>query len=244
MNWNRYKYIAHRGLYDRIDTPENSMKAFENAINKNYAIELDLNISKDGYLVVFHDDSLKRMTGLKASITSLELAEIKRQKLLGSDNVIPTLEDVLMLVNGKVPLMIEVKTNEKYKELLSKLMIMLEKYKGEYIIESFDPRVIYWLKKKYPNVIRGQIAGRRITDIKSKVLRWLLGIMAFNVFTKPDFISYIHTQIDDKFYNKQKKRGRKVAAWTLRENNELERIKDCCDMFIFEKEDTIKKDKL
>ncbi len=243
MNWNRYKYIAHRGLYDRIDTPENSIKAFKNAIEKGYAIELDLNMSKDGYLIVFHDENLKRMTGLKASITSLELSEIKKQKLLGSDNVIPTFEDVLLLVNGRVPLMIEVKTNERYKELLSKLMIMLEKYKGEYVIESFDPRVIYWLKKKYPDVVRGQIAGRKIIDIKSKVLRWLLGIMAFNPFTKPDFISYLYTQIDEKFYNKQKKKGRKVAVWTLRDNDEYEKIKDYCDMVIFENEDTIKKDK-
>lgn len=243
MNWNRYKYIAHRGLYDRIDTPENSIKAFKNAIEKGYAIELDLNMSKDGYLIVFHDENLKRMTGLKASITSLELSEIKKQKLLGSDNVIPTFEDVLLLVNGRVPLMIEVKTNERYKELLSKLMIMLEKYKGEYVIESFDPRVIYWLKKKYPDVVRGQIAGRKIIDIKSKVLRWLLGIMAFNLFTKPDFISYLYTQIDEKFYNKQKKKGRKVAVWTLRDNDEYEKIKDYCDMVIFENEDTIKKDK-
>lgn len=243
MNWNRYKYIAHRGLYDRIDTPENSIKAFKNAIEKGYAIELDLNMSKDGYLIVFHDENLKRMTGLKASITSLELSEIKKQKLLGSDNVIPTFEDVLLLVNGRVPLMIEVKTNERYKELLSKLMIMLEKYKGEYVIESFDPRVIYLLKKKYPDVVRGQIAGRKIIDIKSKVLRWLLGIMAFNPFTKPDFISYLYTQIDEKFYNKQKKKGRKVAVWTLRDNDEYEKIKDYCDMVIFENEDTIKKDK-
>lgn len=241
MNWNRYKYIAHRGLYDRIDTPENSIKAFKNAIEKGYAIELDLNMSKDGYLVVFHDDSLKRMTGLKASITSLELSEIKKQKLLGSDNIIPTFEDVLMLVNGRVPLMIEVKTNERYKELLSKLMLMLEKYDGEYIIESFDPRVVYWLKKKYPKVVRGQIAGKRIVDIKSKVLRWFLGIMAFNPFTKPDFISYLYTQIDEKFYMKQKKKGREVAAWTLKDDGEYRKIKDYCDMVIFEKEDTIKK---
>lgn len=241
MNWNRYKYIAHRGLYDRIDTPENSIKAFENAMEKGYAIELDINMSKDGYLVVFHDNNLKRMTGIKADITSLELSEIKKQKLLGSDNNIPTFEDVLLLINGRVPLMIEVKTNERYKELLLKLMTILEKYDGEYVIESFDPRIIYWLRKNYPQVVRGQIAGRRIVVVKNKALRWLLGIMAFNIFTKPHFVSYLFTQIDEKFYQKQKKKGRKIAAWTIKDNNEYEKIKKYCDMVIFEKEDTIKK---
>ena len=71
MNLESYRYIAHRGLYDKLDVPENSMKAFENAILKGYAIELDVNMTLDGYLVVFHDESLKRMTGIKNNITNL-----------------------------------------------------------------------------------------------------------------------------------------------------------------------------
>lgn len=240
MNWNKLRFVAHRGLYDRIDTPENSMKAFEAAIEKGYAIELDINMTKDGYLVVFHDENLKRMTGIKSNVASLELNEIKKLKLLGSDNTIPTFEDVLMLVSGRVPLMIEVKSNEKYKELLLKLVNILKKYNGEYIVESFDPRIVYWLRKNYPNIIRGQIAGRKIVDIKSKVLRFLLENMIFNIFTKPNFISYLYTQVDKKFYNKQRKKGRMIAVWTVRDNNEYEKIKECCDMVIFEKEDTIK----
>ena len=153
MNIEKYKYIAHRGLFNRLDTPENSMKAFENAIAKGYAIELDLNMSLDGHLVVFHDNSLKRMTGIKNDVNLLNLNELKKLKLLGTDNVIPTFEDVLMLVNGKVPLMIEVKRNERYKELMSKLINLLEKYDGEYVIESFDPRILYWLKKNAPSII-------------------------------------------------------------------------------------------
>ena len=113
MNLEKYKYIAHRGLYNRLDTPENSMKSFENAILKGYAIELDVNMTNDGHLVVFHDESLKRMTGIKNNITALDLNEIKKLKLLGTNNLIPTFEDVLMLVKGKVPLMIELKRNER-----------------------------------------------------------------------------------------------------------------------------------
>ena len=86
MNLEKYKYIAHRGLYNRLDTPENSMKSFENAILKGYAIELDVNMTNDGHLVVFHDESWKRMTRIKNNITALDLNEIKKLKLLGTNN--------------------------------------------------------------------------------------------------------------------------------------------------------------
>lgn len=240
MDIEGYRYIAHRGLYDKIDTPENSMKAFENAIIKGYAIELDINMTLDGYLVVFHDESLKRMTGIKNDITELNLNEIKRLKLLGTNNNIPTFEDVLMLVGGKVPLMIEVKRNERYKELMPKLIKLLEDYDGRYVIESFDPRVIYWLKKNKPDIIRGQLASKNMREAKSKILKILLGKMFFNVVTKPDFVSYLFTEVDSSFYKKQKKKKRAVAVWTVKNKEDFEKVKNNADMYIFENEETIK----
>ena len=226
MNIEKYRFIAHRGLFNRLDTPENSMKAFENAIEKGYAIELDVNMSLDGHLVVFHDISLKRMTGIKNDVNLLNLNELKKLKLLGTDNVIPTFEDVLMLVSGKVPLMIEIKRNGNYKELMKKLINLLEKYDGEYIVESFDPRVIYWLKKNAPHVIRGQLASKNIREVSSRILKVLLGKMFFNIFTKPNFVAYLYTEVDKKFYKKQKKKKRYVALWTLRSKDEYNKIKD------------------
>ena len=240
MNIEKYKYIAHRGLFNRLDTPENSMKAFENAIAKGYAIELDLNMSLDGHLVVFHDNSLKRMTGIKNDVNLLNLNELKKLKLLGTDNVIPTFEDVLMLVNGKVPLMIEVKRNERYKELMSKLINLLEKYDGEYVIESFDPRILYWLKKNAPSIIRGQLSSKNIREVNGRILKFLLGKMVFNVFTKPNFISYLYTEVNGKFYKKQKRKNRALSVWTVKSKDEYNKIKDISDMVIFENEDTIK----
>lgn len=240
MNIQKYKYIAHRGLFNRLDTPENSMKAFENAIIKGYAIELDVNMSLDGHLVVFHDNSLKRMTGIKNDVNLLNLNELKKLKLLGTDNVIPTFEDVLMLVAGKVPLMIEVKRNERYKELMPKLINLLEKYDGEYVIESFDPRILYWLKKNAPSIIRGQLSSKNIREVNGRILKFLLGKMVFNVFTKPDFISYLYTEVNGKFYKKQKRKDRDLAVWTVKNKDEYEKIKNISDMVIFENEDTIK----
>lgn len=239
MNIEKYKFVAHRGLFNKTDIPENSIPAFEAAMLKGYAIELDVNMTKDGYLVVFHDNSLKRMTGIKSDITSLNLNEIKKLKLLGTDNKIPTFEDVLLAVKGNVPLIIEIKSNVRYKELMAKLISLLDKYNGEYVIESFDPKVLYWLKKSAPHIIRGQLAAKNIREVKSRVLKLLLGKMCFNIFTSPNFISYQYLSINKKFYSKHKRKGRVVVAWTLKDKNEYKKVKDYCDIVIFEKEETI-----
>ena len=196
MNIENFKCIAHRGLFDREKIPENSMLAFEKAIEKGYAIELDVNMTKDGYIVVFHDNSLKRMTGIKNDIATMTLSEIKKLKLLGTENRIPTFEDVLLQVSGRVPLLIEVKINNRYKELMEKLINLLEKYNGNYSIQSFDPRIVYFLKKNAPQISRGQISSKNIREVKSRVLKILLGKMIFNVITKPNFISYQYLSIN------------------------------------------------
>lgn len=239
MNIDKFKFIAHRGLFDREKIPENSMLAFDKALEKGYSIEIDVNMTQDGYIVVFHDNSLKRMTGIKNDITTMTLSEIKKFKLLGTENKIPTFEDVLLQVSGKVPILIEVKPNSKYKELMEKLINLLEKYNVKYSIQSFDPRVVYWLKKNTPQISRGQIASKNIREVKSRILKILLGKMVFNVITKPNFVSYQYLSINEKFYKKQKNKGREVIAWTLKNKEDYEKIRDYCDMVVFENESTI-----
>ena len=239
MNIDKFKFIAHRGLFDREKIPENSMLAFDKALEKGYSIEIDVNMTQDGYIVVFHDNSLKRMTGIKNDITTMTLSEIKKLKLLGTENKIPTFEDVLLQVAGKVPILIEVKPNSKYKELMKKLINLLEKYNGKYSIQSFDPRIVYWLKKNTPHISRGQISSKNIREVKSRILKILLGKMVFNVITKPNFISYQYLSINEKFYKKQKNKGREVIAWTLKNKEDYEKIRDYCDMVVFENESTI-----
>lgn len=239
MNIDKFKFIAHRGLFDREKIPENSMLAFDKALEKGYSIEVDVNMTQDGYIVVFHDNSLKRMTGIKNDITTMTLSEIKKLKLLGTENKIPTFEDVLLQVSGKVPILIEVKPNSKYKELMEKLINLLEKYNVKYSIQSFDPRVVYWLKKNTPQISRGQIASKNIREVKSRILKILLGKMVFNVITKPNFVSYQYLSINEKFYKKQKNKGREVIAWTLKNKEDYEKIRDYCDMVVFENESTI-----
>ena len=241
MNLERYRFAAHRGLYDNHNgIPENSIPAFERAVEKGYAIELDINMSNDGFLVVFHDSTLKRMTGVKDEISSLDLHEIRSIKLLGTEIKIPTFQDVLLCVAGKVPLIIEIKQTPKYKELLEKLMQELSKYNGDYIIESFDPRIVRWLRFNEPNVFRGQISSYNIREVKSRILKVLLGKMVFNPFTRPNFISYQYLKVNKKFYAKHHKKKRIVAVWTVKNKFEFEKVKNNADIIIFENEETIK----
>ena len=132
------KIIAHRGIYNNINIPENSIPAFKRALKLNYPIELDVNITKDNVLVVFHDNNLLRMTGVNKNINDVTYKEIKELSLLNTKEKIPTLSEVLNLTKGKVMLLIEIKKSNKYKILTNKLINILNNYKCQYIIQSFD----------------------------------------------------------------------------------------------------------
>ena len=110
--------IAHRGIFDNETVPENSIPAFKKAIKENIPIELDVQLTKDNVLVVFHDDNLSRMTGKDIDIQKVNYSEIKDVKLLNTNEVIPTFEEILKLVDNKVLLNIEIKSNRRIKESL------------------------------------------------------------------------------------------------------------------------------
>ena len=127
INLNKYKnsIIAHRGIHDNKLVPENSLKAFKLALETKLTIELDIHLTKDNQLVVFHDDNLKRMTNVNCIIEKLTLSEIKKLNLLNTDEKIPTLEEVLKLVNGKVLIDIEIKVNKHVKKIVKNLLKIL-----------------------------------------------------------------------------------------------------------------------
>ena len=149
--------IAHRGIYDNKKIVENTIPAFKKAISKGYAIELDLHLSKDNKIIVFHDDTLDRLTDKKGKVESLPLEEIKKLKLLNVASI-PTLEEVLELVKGEVPLLIELKDSRGF-TLEKEVSKILENYKGEFAIQSFDPRTVLWFrlfKKKNRRFIKSE----------------------------------------------------------------------------------------
>ena len=134
---NSKTYIAHRGWHNKY-APENSLEAFKQALEKNLAIEFDLQMTRDKQIVVFHDSNLKRMCGIDKSINSCAYEEIKNLKLKNSQETIPLLSDVLKLVNGKVLLDIEIKNTKHIFRVVDVVSNILNNYHGSYTIKSFN----------------------------------------------------------------------------------------------------------
>ena len=144
-NFLKNNIIAHRGIYDNKKIFENSLEAFKKAIDKGYAIELDLRLTKDNKIVIFHDDKLERLTNEKGYIKDKNFIELEKIKLINNSKI-PTFKEVLDLVNGKVPLLIELKSNIKGTRLEKEVVKELKNYKGEYAIQSFNPKTIIWFR--------------------------------------------------------------------------------------------------
>ena len=181
---------AHRGLFCE-EFPENSLGAFRNAVENGYGIELDVQLSRDKKIVVFHDYTLKRMCGAAGRISDYTYAELSKMKLLGTEYTIPSFVDVLRLVGGRVPLLIELKGEDTNAELCKLIAPILDKYKGAYSVESFNPFLLRWFKKNRNSVARGQLVTKinAKKDKKNPVLSFVLSNMLTNVFSRPDFIA-------------------------------------------------------
>jgi glycerophosphoryl diester phosphodiesterase len=235
MDISNYKFIAHRGLYSKNEQiPENSLGAFSRAIQRDLAIEFDVHITSDGKLVVFHDNNLKRITGIDKIIEDCTLDFLKELKLQNTTFEIPTLQEVLSLIDGKVPLLIEIKNERKVGLLEEKLSKTLKGYKGKYIIESFNPLSLLWFRKNIPNVSIGQLSSKNIDGIKSKFEKFVLENMLLNTFVKPDFIAYDIEYITTKLAKKCKRKNRFLLGWTIRNIESLNKAKELCDGIIFE----------
>jgi len=189
---------AHRGLWDER-YPENSLPAFELAARAGYGIELDIQLSKDGKVVVFHDTSLKRMCGVERKVCDLTLAELKTLKLAKSSYQIPTLTEVLELVDGRVPLLVELKGEDMDTTLCGYAAKILDDYRGAFCIESFNPIMLSWFKSYRPRYARGQLVTDLMREKRkgSKLLSFALSHMLLNFLSRPDFIA-----IDKKYQGK------------------------------------------
>ena len=190
-------HYAHRGLHD-MTRPENSMSAFRAALDAGFGIELDVHLLADGNLAVMHDSSLRRTVGSDVLIETLTTQQLSEYRLNGTEEPIPTFQQVLDLFDGKAPLIVELKSaNNNHAQLTEAACRMLDAYHGPYCIESFDPRCIYWLKKHRPDLIRGQLAENffRSTSPISNVLKFIMTNHLANILTRPDFIAY---KFDDR----------------------------------------------
>lgn len=225
-------YIAHRGLHDKEKgIPENSLEAFESAAAMGFAIENDIHLTKDGEVVVFHDDNALRMCGVDRKISEMTLGEIKELRLLGTDRTIPTLKECLAVINGRVPLLIEFKRDGKVSHLCSAADKILREYKGKYFVQSFYPQVLSWYKKHNKSVCRGQLSSAFRGD---PFYKRLAGLLIFNALSRPDFVSYEYTDGDYLPRKLVTRLGAFPVGWTFRSKAETEKGRKFFKTFIFE----------
>lgn len=233
MGW----LYAHRGLHDNAgDAPENSMRAFERAVEAGYGIELDVQLTRDKVPVVFHDFSLQRVCGAEGKVIDYTYEELCRFRLCNSQEKIPRFEDFLKMVDGRVPLIVELKIDWTDITVCPAVDKLLGSYKGVYCIESFNPLGLMWYRRNRSEVMRGQLSDAFLQEEGPKgILYFVLEHMLLNCVTKPDFIAYNH-----KYYwtlSRQicKKLYRSLAvAWTVKTQEELKARRKDFDLFIFD----------
>lgn len=235
MDWIKEIPIAHRGLYNE-KYPENSIGAFKNAVNHKYSIELDVQFTKDKKIVVFHDSNLYRMTKDERNIYDIDYEELKKLRLLNSDEKIPTIEEVLKTVGGKVGIAIEIKNSKDIFDLCEGVHNIVENYNGKFSIQSFNPFVLIWYKNNANHILRGQIAG--LPRYSYRTLNWCkkfaLKNMILNFKTKPDYIAYSIRGIDKPRIACLRNKGMPIISWTIKNKSDMIYAYKYSDNIIFE----------
>lgn len=238
MEWLISSPIAHRGLHEPgVVYLENSINAFEHAISNSYAIELDIQLTQDNTVVVFHDEDLFRMCGLETKVNSLRKNQLPLAKLGQSGMHIPTLQEVLNIVNGRVPLLIEIKHWVKVNDDLHVILNCLLPYKGHFAIQSFNPFILNWFYKNAPHILRGQLSSNFEGEPMNIFKKYLLSECKLNFLSKPNFLSYEINALHRKTWIKRKrKNGMPILGWTVANYDQYLQVKklNLCDNIIFE----------
>lgn len=233
----KYDY-AHRGLHNRENgVPENSLKAFSMAVLGGFGMELDLQLTKDNKVVVHHDHSIKRSCGEDKLISDLTYEQLQLYRLFGTEEKIPLFSDVLKLVDGKTPMIIELKGYNDTDTLCRLAMKELEGYKGLYCVESFDPRIVSWFKENRPEIIRGQLMEKlkKGDNGLSAPMAFFGRNMMTNFLTRPNFEAYDFKERD--ILSMKAARGifgMQEVSWTIRDEESFKKVKALGNLCIFE----------
>ena len=235
-----YDY-AHRGYWNTNDPgennrPENSLAALRAAVEKNYGIELDVHLTKDGHLVVHHDDSLKRLTGVDIHIADSTLAEVRACKLPNGEPI-PTYDEVLDVVSGRIPMVVEVKVEKgNHAELCKAVYERMQRYDGPWCLESFSPRAVQWFRLNAPEIIRGQLA-HGLYGYPAKKRTWLfrgLASLIQNVVGRPDFVAYEHSSDRNLPMALMRLLKPWLVCWTVHCQGDMDLLVNRYDLQIFE----------
>lgn len=232
------RVYAHRGLYDNDGgIPENSLAAFRRARVHRYGVELDVQLTKDGQPVIFHDDTLNRMCGVDGHVYDFTYVQLRQFRLLGSAERIPLFADVLTELDG-MPIICEIKVpaGQNAAEICEKSVSLIDGYKGDICIESFNPLAVRWFKKNRPSMIRGQLSMNFMKDRGGQPWAVSFGMshLLVNFLGRPDFIAYdVANRYALGFDLCRSLFHPMLAAWTVRSQDQQDRLKEF-DAIIFE----------
>ena len=226
---------AHRGLWD-ASIPENSLPAFRAAAEGGFGIETDVRMTRDGELVLFHDAGLARMCGIGRQVSDCTLRELWPCRLAGTDEPIPTLNGLLEAVDGRVPLILEIKPDRRVNELCGKVYARMQAYGGPWCMESFHPLAVRWFRQNAPEVIRGQLAyGLRGGEAHPRTALSLgLAALLPNALGRPDFIAHEAESDRTPAMALMRRLRPWLAAWTVRSQQDMDALRARYDLQIFE----------
>ena len=228
---------AHRGLYEKDQSiPENSLEAFRRAAAAGYGVELDVQLTKDGEVVVFHDDTVDRMTAAKGRVDSFTLEELQALPLMGTEHRVPLFTDVTAVLDGVSPTIVELKSTKNVDGLCRKTLAILRTLKGPYCVESFDPRIVRWFYRNAPDLMRGQLTESYRYWRKSGKTVWqsfLMHSLCFNFLTHPQFIAFGRGARPLSWFL-GKVAGAAHVFWTEHPDHDHKKLQKQYDCIIFE----------
>ena len=233
-------HYAHRGYHDgNVAVPENSLSSFQAAIDAGYGIELDVQLSADKVPMVFHDADLTRVCGVEGKIWDYTCQELQQMKLFDTEETIPTLEEVLDLIDGQVPILAEYKMDKVDTDVCAYSHELLKDYDGPYAVQSFHPFALFWYRQNAKDVPRGILAKNFIRDNKQKgeesdIVDFLTTNLMLNVIGYPDFVAYDWQDADYFALKLTRLMGAKTSTWTLKAPANYDAVKGEFDLYTFE----------
>lgn len=228
--------FAHRGLFSADQSvPENSIPAFQAAVRADYGVELDVQLTKDKQVVVFHDDTLLRACGVDARVDAYTFEELQAMPLFGTQEAIPLFTEVLRTIDGRIPMIVELKSGGDWKALCPKTLELLRAYSGDYCVESFHPLLVRWFYLHAPEILRGQLSEAARYSRKGMPLYQavLMSRLFTNILTHPQFIAY---RIGPKCLSVRlcEWMGAMRVAWTAHPTDDHAQLTRKNDAIIFE----------
>lgn len=229
------KPISHRGFHNKTSAPENSLAAFELSILNQYPIELDVRLTLDGQVVVFHDEFTGRMTTENLEISQTDYSTLLCLSLDNSTEKIPLLRDVLKKVDGQVGIIIEIKSRHFNGDLEQKVGEICRLYKGPLAVQSFNPYSLIYFKKHFPYLTRGLLSGSFKDSDLTFFQKFLLENLLFLSKVKPSYIGCQSECLDGLAIRLiRAMKSHPILAWTIKDQDGYNQIKELCDNIIFE----------